>query len=80
MAFVREGLVLAVHLQGFDRAIASHHQGLRRLPRFETGGYSYYSYGLYLYHIPFIQLLIHYVPQVWIGDRWFPGTRSSIPC
>ena len=47
-----------------------------RLPGFESGDY---SYGLYLYHVPFIQLLIHYFPQAWTGDRWWTLFFASFP-
>jgi peptidoglycan/LPS O-acetylase OafA/YrhL len=47
-----------------------------RLPGFETGDY---SYGLYLYHVPFIQLLIHYFPQAWTGDRWWTLFFAGFP-
>ena len=47
-----------------------------RLPGFETGDY---SYGLYLYHVPFIQLLIHYFPQAWIGERWWTLFFAGFP-
>lgn len=47
-----------------------------RLPGFETGDY---SYGLYLYHVPFIQVLIHYFPQAWIGDRWWTLFFAGFP-
>jgi peptidoglycan/LPS O-acetylase OafA/YrhL len=47
-----------------------------RLPGFETGDY---SYGLYLYHVPFIQSLIHYFPQAWIGDRWWTLFFAGFP-
>jgi peptidoglycan/LPS O-acetylase OafA/YrhL len=39
-----------------------------RLPGFGTGDY---SYGLYLYHVPFLQLLIRYFPEAWTGDGWW---------
>jgi peptidoglycan/LPS O-acetylase OafA/YrhL len=47
-----------------------------RLPGFETGDY---SYGLYLYHVPFIQSLIHYFPEAWTGERWWTLFFAGFP-
>jgi len=47
-----------------------------RLPGFGTGDY---SYGLYLYHTPFLQLLIHYFPDTWTGERWWTLFFAGFP-
>jgi peptidoglycan/LPS O-acetylase OafA/YrhL len=47
-----------------------------RLPSFKSGDY---SYGLYLYHTPFLQLLIHYFPEAWTGDRWWTLFFAGFP-
>jgi peptidoglycan/LPS O-acetylase OafA/YrhL len=45
--------------------------GLLRIPRLPGFGRGDYSYGLYLYHVPFLQLLIYCFPQAWTGDGWW---------
>jgi peptidoglycan/LPS O-acetylase OafA/YrhL len=47
-----------------------------RLPGFGTGDY---SYGLYLYHVPFLQLLVHYFPEAWAGDWWWTLFIAGYP-
>lgn len=45
--------------------------GLSPLPRIPGFGGGDYSYGLYLYHVPFLQLLIHCFPKAWAGEWWW---------
>lgn len=45
--------------------------GLSRVPPIPGFGGGDYSYGLYLYHVPFMQLLIHVIPNAWTGTWWW---------
>lgn len=45
--------------------------GLSRLPPIPGFGGGDYSYGLYLYHVPFMQLLIYLFPNAWSGAWWW---------
>lgn len=53
--------------------------GLSRIPVpaiFKTGDY---SYGLYLYHVPFIQALLSLFPGAWYGDWWWSLYFAAVP-
>jgi peptidoglycan/LPS O-acetylase OafA/YrhL len=53
--------------------------GLSPMPRLPGFGSGDYSYGLYLYHTPFLQLLIHCFPDAWTGDRWWTLFLAGFP-
>ncbi|MDB5653363.1 MAG: acyltransferase 3, partial [Tardiphaga sp.] len=53
--------------------------GLSRIPRIPGFGTGDYSYGLYLYHVPFLQLLIHCFPQAWTGAWWYTLFLAGFP-
>jgi peptidoglycan/LPS O-acetylase OafA/YrhL len=38
-----------------------------------------YSYGLYLYHVPFIQALLCLFPNTWYGGWWWTLYFASVP-
>src|SRR3954471_13018691 len=45
--------------------------GLLPLPAIPGFGGGDYSYGLYLYQVPFLQLLVHSFPKAWTGQWWW---------
>lgn len=53
--------------------------GLSRLPPIPGFGGGDYSYGLYLYHVPFMQLLIHLFPNAWTGEWWWTLFLAGFP-
>ncbi|TCZ66112.1 acyltransferase family protein [Roseicella aquatilis] len=53
--------------------------GLSQIPvpkLFRTGDY---SYGLYLYHVPFIQALLALFPATWYGGWWWTLYFAAVP-
>jgi peptidoglycan/LPS O-acetylase OafA/YrhL len=53
--------------------------GLSPIPRLPGFGRGDYSYGLYLYHVPFLQLLIYCFPRAWTGDGWWTLFLAGFP-